>query len=312
MRITPPHKIYISNSPIHGYGVFAGETIYSGEVIEETPIFDLGIEKGQMSSLMIDYRFNWPQGVEWDSQVLSWGYGSLYNHSEHPNAFWRSNMERNTFEFIAVKRIDINEEIFLWYGDENYWEDGRSNTKVINTLSEFYKNFPKISDKGTIHDYIDSYYNNIFTPKKNESIRLLEIGIYKGSSTSLFRSFFPKAEIIAFENNNEGGGLFEIEGVTIHWQDGYSDDSVDLYPNNYFDFIIDDGPHTLSSQILAVQKWGPKIKEDGKLIIEDIQSEFDLISILKAAEDEGFNTKVFDMRENKGRYDDIIIEITKS
>jgi SET domain-containing protein len=45
MRITPPHKIYISNSPIHGYGVFAGETIYPGEVIEETPIFDLGIER---------------------------------------------------------------------------------------------------------------------------------------------------------------------------------------------------------------------------------------------------------------------------
>jgi hypothetical protein len=131
MRITPPHKIYISNSPIHGYGVFAGETIYPGEVIEETPIFDLGIEKGQISSLMIDYRFNWPQGLECDSQVLSWGYGSLYNHSEHPNAFWRSNMERGTFEFVATKQIEVDEEVLVWYGDIGYWQDGRTKIDVV-------------------------------------------------------------------------------------------------------------------------------------------------------------------------------------
>ena len=181
----------------------------------------------------------------------------------------------------------------------------------INTFSDFYKSFPIVSDKGTIHDYINSYYTHIFTPKKNEPIRLLEIGIYKGASTHLFRSFFTQAEIIAFENNFENGGVFNIEGVTIHWQDAYSDESVKLYPDNYFDFIIDDGPHTLESQICAVKKWGMKIKQDGKLIIEDIQSQSDLISILKVANDEGFKFKVFDMRDNKKRYDDIIIEITK-
>ena len=131
MRIRPPHKIYISNSSIHGYGVFAGEIIYSGEVIEETPIFELGIEKGQSSSLMLDYRFNWPQGGDWESQVIAWGYGSLYNHSEHPNAFWRSNMERGTFEFVAIRQIEIDEEVLVWYGDIEYWQDGRTKIDVI-------------------------------------------------------------------------------------------------------------------------------------------------------------------------------------
>ena len=32
MKIHPPHKVYVSKSPIHGYGVFANERIYEGEV----------------------------------------------------------------------------------------------------------------------------------------------------------------------------------------------------------------------------------------------------------------------------------------
>ena len=133
MKIYPSRKIYIAKSPIHGFGVFASETLYEGDIIEETPICDLGIEKGQSTSLMIDYRFNWPQGSggNWDSQVLAWGYGSLYNHSESPNAFWRSNLERGTFEFVANKTIDADDEIFVYYGNIEYWQDGRTNTKVI-------------------------------------------------------------------------------------------------------------------------------------------------------------------------------------
>lgn len=132
MKIKPPTKIYISNSSIHGMGVFASEKINEGEIIEECPIFDLNIPFGQSSPLMIDYRFNWPQGGQtWEKQVLAWGYGSLYNHSEKPNALWRSNLENRTFEFYSVKDINPDEEILVYYGGVSYWEDGRTNTNVI-------------------------------------------------------------------------------------------------------------------------------------------------------------------------------------
>lgn len=133
MRIYPSNKIYISSSPVHGYGVFADRLILQDEIIEETPILDLGIKKGESTSLMIDYRFNWPQGSggNWEKQVVAWGYGSLYNHSETPNAHWRSNLEKGTFEFVANRNIEEGEEIFVWYGNVDYWQDGRSNTKVI-------------------------------------------------------------------------------------------------------------------------------------------------------------------------------------
>jgi tRNA-specific adenosine deaminase 3 len=82
---------------------------------------------------MNDYRFNWPQGsgADWDKQVLAWGYGSLYNHSDNYNAVWNSNTQNETFKFTAVKDIQPDEEIFVYYGGVTYWEDGRTNTNVI-------------------------------------------------------------------------------------------------------------------------------------------------------------------------------------
>jgi hypothetical protein len=133
MIIHPPTRIYISKSLIHGLGVFAKQHIFEGELIEETPILDLQIPKGESSSVLIDYRFNWPQGSggNWEMQVMPFGYGAIYNHSDTPNAYWRSNIENKTFEFIAGKDIKKDEEIFTYYGDVKYWSDGRTNTNVI-------------------------------------------------------------------------------------------------------------------------------------------------------------------------------------
>lgn len=124
-------KVYVNKSPIHGLGVFAKEFISGGEVFEECPILTLPIQKGELSSLLLDYRFNWPQGTEPEEQVISLGFGSLYNHSENANAYWISNFENRTFLFVAHRDIQPNEEIFVWYGDVNYWNDGRNNTNII-------------------------------------------------------------------------------------------------------------------------------------------------------------------------------------
>ena len=123
-----PKKIYLSNSLVHGLGVFALEKIEENEIIEICPVIDIGLENGQMSHILINYRFNWPQGnVNVERQVVCAGYGMLYNHSNEPNANWRSDLENNCFEFYATKEIFPNQEIFVWYGDDSYWNDGRTN-----------------------------------------------------------------------------------------------------------------------------------------------------------------------------------------
>ena len=131
MRINPPTKIYVESSPIHGLGVFASEDINEGEILEVCPVIDMGMRFGDTSHILIDYRFNWPQGGSpWDKQVVSTGFALLYNHSNTPNAAWRSNLENNTFEFYSIKNIKAGEEVIVWYGDVSYWNDGRNRTSI--------------------------------------------------------------------------------------------------------------------------------------------------------------------------------------
>lgn len=130
-RINPPTKIYVDKSPIHGWGVFASHDIEEGEVFEEVLVLTLPINKGETSGILLDYRFNWPQGVEWDEQVVGLGFSSLYNHSDNANAYWISDIDKKTFKFVSNRKILSGEEIFIWYGDISYWNDGRQNIIVI-------------------------------------------------------------------------------------------------------------------------------------------------------------------------------------
>jgi hypothetical protein len=129
--IYPPKKIHIDKSPIHGLGVFATIDIENGELIEECPVLTLPINKGEITSLLIDYRFNWPQGLEYEEQVIGLGYASLYNHSESANAYWISDIDKKTFKFFSNRKINQGEEILIWYGDMNYWSDGRNHIETI-------------------------------------------------------------------------------------------------------------------------------------------------------------------------------------
>lgn len=131
MRINPPKKIYLDKSPIHGRGVFASEKIKKNEIFEISPYLDLEIPKKTPSTLLMNHRYNWPYGVsDWELQVVGLGFSSFYNHSNNSNASWRSNFELDAFEFFATRDIEEGEEIFLYYGGEEYWNDGRTEIKI--------------------------------------------------------------------------------------------------------------------------------------------------------------------------------------
>ena len=43
------------------------------------------------------------------------GYGSLYNHSNTPNADWEADWDTKTITFYALNNIKVEEEITLNY-----------------------------------------------------------------------------------------------------------------------------------------------------------------------------------------------------
>lgn len=168
------------------------------------------------------------------------------------------------------------------------------------------------TDKSTVHSYIPHLYDQFLDPLRDEEINILEIGTREGDSIRLWDDFFTKANIYGMDNNN--AKLYEevvSEKVTMHLGNAYSQEMADKVPD--MDVIIDDGPHSLASQLLCIEFYFNKLKEGGIIIIEDIQK-FEYIDQLEKKYIECGGTKEFeyyDLRHIKRRYDDLVAVLKK-
>lgn len=172
-----------------------------------------------------------------------------------------------------------------------------------------------ITDKGTYHCFIQQYYTHKFSSLKDAPISLLELGVEHGYSMDLWLSWFTNGNFIGidpFQPNTieKFNSISNCKGYDL---DGYIESTVNLFEDNQFDFIIEDGPHTLESQVFAAQHWPAKLKSGGLLIIEDIQDpNKDVPEILKAVEgNKNLQVLFYDLRNIQGRHDDVILEIQK-
>jgi hypothetical protein len=178
------------------------------------------------------------------------------------------------------------------------------------TLSQFYGEFEPKTDKGTSHDYINGYYDSVFTSVKNNKLKILEIGIAWGLSIQLWKGWFTDLDFIGMDITDECSKYID-DRTQILQCDAYSESVINSYEDETFDFIIDDGPHTLETQLIFINQWYSKLKKGGKLILEDIQSTNDLNELVNSAIRTNYQYKIFDLRDNKGKSDDIILEITR-
>ena len=111
-------KISVRKSPIHGFGVFADKDFRTGEKIEECYFILSDCE----DDILMDYIFD----AAGRSAVIL-GYGSLYNHSEDPNADYHINRKTKIATFTVSEPIKKGQEIFISYGDE--WFKTRDDIK---------------------------------------------------------------------------------------------------------------------------------------------------------------------------------------
>lgn len=164
------------------------------------------------------------------------------------------------------------------------------------------------SDKFRGHNY-EKYYPNEFDSRKEESLKILELGINYGYSINLWSKFFVNSEIVGVDIVNLYGDLLNnLPNVKLYIEDGYNEKFSNKFEDGYFDYIIDDGPHSVISQLKAIKLFYPKLKEGGKLIIEDIQGIGYAEQLMEYCKKNKLKYKFFDLR---GRVDDLIIEITK-
>ena len=125
----PSNKIYIDEVEGKGLGVFALIPIKKDELIETCPLMSLGKNPGNKhQDPFFNYRFAHPRSNRHngnEDQVVAWGYGSLYNHSNNPNCIAKIiNASGNHVICIyAMKDINVGDEITFNYhhaSDDTY------------------------------------------------------------------------------------------------------------------------------------------------------------------------------------------------
>ena len=172
------------------------------------------------------------------------------------------------------------------------------------------------TDKNTVHSYLP-LYQQLLIKKKDTAKNVLEIGICSGGSIKLWNDFFVNAkihglDIIPIENI---WSEIKNDNIALYNSNAYDDTFFNenfLDKNIKFDVLIDDGPHTLVSMIKFIQLYSKVMADDGILIIEDIQS-VDWIEILLCVVPDELKKfiMIYDLRQNKERYDDLVFTIDK-
>ena len=179
------------------------------------------------------------------------------------------------------------------------------------------------TDKDTFHSYIE-LYEQLLAPFVDKAITLVEIGIQYGGSMLLWQDYLPEAYFVFVDNVDSIHPKIlehvDQERVAILFEDGYDYRGADHVcslaesgPSGGIDFIIDDGPHTLQSQIDFLQLYLPWLNKGGIALIEDVQDVQWFASLEAEAEKAGseFTFERVDLRHVKGRYDDLVFVVKR-
>ena len=180
------------------------------------------------------------------------------------------------------------------------------------------------TDKNTSHSYLE-LYETLLSSKKDTAKNILEIGIgdYRvknGGSIKLWKAYFTNAKIYALDiipihrvlDEHVNDPRVVLFTSTNAYDEKFFNENI-FNKNLKFDFMLDDGPHTLESMKTFIRLYSKVMTDDGILIIEDVQSIVWLpILYREVPQHLKHFVKTYDLRKNKNRYDDIVFTIDKS
>ena len=191
-------------------------------------------------------------------------------------------------------------------------------------------------DKSKKHHY-DTVYQPEFEPLQNESINILEIGVFKGESASAWIDFFPNATVYGLDIfvRVSAEDIPILQHPRVKWLKGDSTHpSVSgaiqkAWPDVQFDIIIDDGLHTPEANAQTFKNLFPFVKSTGSYYVEDVwpldiasqkdlqhywlQKSPDIYNMLKMNmflnEIDDKQVERFDLRHLSGQGDSYIIKV---
>lgn len=165
------------------------------------------------------------------------------------------------------------------------------------------------------HSYIENFYESNFAEYRDRKNSILEIGIDTGGSIALWHEYFSNSTILGVDIKKDRLKVEYDEdkfdrAVYAYVKDAY--DPTFIKSLGTFDIIIDDGPHTIESQLITVKHYLKKLNSGGILVIEDIATIEGAKQLYDAVPNDNIFTKeIIDLRKKDNRYDSIMLSIKK-
>jgi hypothetical protein len=125
------------------------------------------------------------------------------------------------------------------------------------------------------HGYAD-IYDNMLRSRRDEPIKLLEIGVHRGASLRMWAAYFPHGEIHGIdivESAREQAG----ERIAVHIGDASRQEvlaPIVAQAGGRFDVIIDDGSHRYEHQYPSLLALWPHLAPGGLYAIEDLGTSY--------------------------------------
>jgi len=165
------------------------------------------------------------------------------------------------------------------------------------------------TDKDTIHSYLP-VYSELLKPVWDKPFRLLEVGIQRGGSLAGWCKAFPKASIYGVDCQKTV--KITAPNYTEVITNAYDEDFLQMFATQEcFDFIVEDGSHAYNDIMFACKNYIRLLKPGGVLVIEDIPDVAWLPKFKAVITAQGCLSQVVDLRDKKGRWDDVLFLIKK-
>ena len=167
----------------------------------------------------------------------------------------------------------------------------------------------KISYQG---DYYNSHtyavvYDRLFHSYKDKKINFLEIGLNFGGNVEICSEYFSNinhygidiADYIKIDKSKFTFYLGSFDATEV----------INQVSERKYDIILEDASHNIHHQLKSIELYLPLLKDDGIMVIEDIQDINYLETIYNIINTETHYAYTIDLRYNKRRWDDILVII---
>ncbi len=133
----------------------------------------------------------------------------------------------------------------------------------------------KVSDKWSL--YLGEY-DRLFSPYRDQPVRLLEIGVQNGGSLDIWSKYFKSGEkfVGCDINPNCAKLIYEDSRIAVVIGDANTDETEKfvLQESNHFDLIIDDGSHTSGDIVKSFARYFSHLKDGGLFVAEDLHCSY--------------------------------------